>query len=45
MYTGWFATHYPQFGDSTFIFSFILGAVLYLILTVPEGVTAAVAAE
>lgn len=45
LYAGWFATHYPQFGDSTFIISFILGAVLYMLLSVPEPAVAAVAAE
>jgi NCS1 family nucleobase:cation symporter-1 len=46
MHSGWFAVHYPQFGDSTFIVSFILAAVLYVLFTVPEEmVTAPVAAE
>jgi NCS1 family nucleobase:cation symporter-1 len=46
LYTGPFATAFPQFGDSTFIFSFILGAVLYFALTVPaQTATAAVLAE
>jgi NCS1 family nucleobase:cation symporter-1 len=45
MYTGWFASKYAQFGDSTFIFSFFLGAVLYLVLTVPAQVTSVAAAE
>ncbi len=35
LYTGWFASTYPQFGDSTFIVSFILGAALYMALTKP----------
>jgi nucleobase:cation symporter-1, NCS1 family len=46
MHSGWFAVHYPQFGDSTFIVSFILAAVLYVLFTVPEEmVRASVAAE
>jgi NCS1 family nucleobase:cation symporter-1 len=46
MYTGPFASAYPQFGDCTFIFSFVLGAVLYFALTVPaEMVTATAPAE
>jgi len=46
MYTGKFATAYPQFGDCTFIVSFVLGALLYFALTVPaEAATAAVPAE
>ncbi|HQT46863.1 MAG: cytosine permease [Acidocella sp. 20-63-7] len=45
MYTGWFAAKYPQFGDSTFIVSFVLGAVLYFLLTVPERITVRAAAQ
>jgi NCS1 family nucleobase:cation symporter-1 len=45
MHTGWFAANYPQFGDCTFIVSFILGGVLYLALSAPEPATATVAAE
>lgn len=40
MYTGWFAAKYPQFGDSTFIVSFVLGAIFYMVLTVPARITA-----
>ena len=36
MYTGWFAARYPQFGDCTFIVSFILGGILYLALTTQD---------
>jgi NCS1 family nucleobase:cation symporter-1 len=35
LYTGPFAKAFPQFGDCTFIVSFILAAVLYMLLTVP----------
>ncbi len=45
MHTGWFAATYPQFGDTTFIVSFILGGVLYMALTVPEMAGVPVAAE
>jgi NCS1 family nucleobase:cation symporter-1 len=45
LYTGWFAHAYPQFGDSTFIVGFVLGAALYLGLTVPSAVGAMAAAE
>ncbi len=44
MHTGWFATNYPQFGDCTFIVSFILGGVLYLALSAPEPAISTVAA-
>jgi NCS1 family nucleobase:cation symporter-1 len=40
LHAGWFATNYPQFGDSTFIVSFILGGVLYFLLTTPGTSTA-----
>jgi NCS1 family nucleobase:cation symporter-1 len=33
MYTGPFATAFPQFGDSTFIVSFVIAGVFYLALT------------
>jgi NCS1 family nucleobase:cation symporter-1 len=39
MHTGWFAATYPQFGDATFIVSFILGGILYLALSTPEQAT------
>jgi NCS1 family nucleobase:cation symporter-1 len=46
MYTGPFAAAFPQFGDCTFIFSFVLGAVLYMVLTVPaETASVTVPAE
>ncbi|MDE8346555.1 MAG: cytosine permease [Acidocella sp.] len=45
MYTGWFAAKYPQFGDSTFIVAFIVGAALYMALTVPSMIIAAAPAE
>jgi NCS1 family nucleobase:cation symporter-1 len=45
MYTGWFAAKYPQFGDSTFIVSFIIGGILYLALSVPAMVTSTAPAE
>jgi NCS1 family nucleobase:cation symporter-1 len=35
LYTGPFALKHPQFGDSTFIVSFIAAAVLYLVLSKP----------
>jgi NCS1 family nucleobase:cation symporter-1 len=43
MHTGWFAATYPQFGDMTFIVSFFLAGILYMLLTTGEmvGVTAA----
>lgn len=45
MYTGPFAAKYPQFGDSTFIVSFVVAGILYFVLTVPEMVAAPAAAE
>jgi NCS1 family nucleobase:cation symporter-1 len=45
MYTGWFAAKYPQFGDCTFVVSFFLGGILYLVLTAPAMVTSAAPAE
>jgi NCS1 family nucleobase:cation symporter-1 len=47
MHTGWFAANYPQFGDLTFIVSFFVAGILYMLLTVPgrEVVGAVVAAE
>ena len=33
LYTGFFAKSHPQFGDITFIASFIIAAVLYLLMT------------
>ena len=41
LYTGPFALKYPQFGDSTFIVSFIAAAVLYLVLSKPVRVSVA----
>ncbi|OYV40980.1 MAG: cytosine permease, partial [Rhodospirillales bacterium 20-64-7] len=41
MYTGWFAARFPQFGDTTFIVSFVLGGVLYWGLTAPRSVAVA----
>ncbi|WP_297368493.1 cytosine permease [Acidocella sp.] len=35
LYTGVFAASHPQFGDSTFIVSFVIGAVMYMLLTKP----------
>ena len=43
LFTGPFAAKFPQFGDSTFIVSFVAAGVLYLVLTTPG--TATVAAE
>jgi NCS1 family nucleobase:cation symporter-1 len=45
MYTGWFAARYPQFGDCTFIVSFLLGGLLYLVLTARAPITAPELAE
>ena len=45
LWVGPFAAKFPQFGDSTFIVSFILAALLYLALTVAEPEAVAVAAE
>jgi NCS1 family nucleobase:cation symporter-1 len=45
MYTGWFAAKYPQFGDCTFIVSFILGGLIYLALSAPGYVSAIAVAE
>jgi nucleobase:cation symporter-1, NCS1 family len=44
MHTGWFAANYPQFGDSTFVESFILGGILYLALSTPDPAAATIAA-
>lgn len=41
LHTGWFAAAYPQFGDSTFVVSGVLGAVLYFLITTPGTATAA----
>ncbi len=41
LYTGPFALKHPQFGDSTFIVSFVLAAVLYLVLSKPAVALAA----
>lgn len=35
LFVGPFAAHHPEFGDSTFIISFLAGALLYLALTTP----------
>lgn len=45
LHTGWFAAKYPQFGDSTFIVSFVVASVLYLLLTTPARAGVAQAAE
>ncbi len=45
LYTGLFARSYPQFGDITFIVSFFVGGIFYLLLTAPAPSTLAVAAE
>ncbi len=45
LYTGPFATAFPQFGDSTFIVSFILAGVLYMLLSTSASAGAAVPAE
>lgn len=45
MYTGMFAKAFPQCGDLTFIVSFVLAAVLYLVLTVPAAATLGAAGE
>ena len=45
LYTGVFARDYPQFGDITFVVSFFIAGILYLLLTAPAPVTVAVAAE
>ncbi|WP_298284350.1 cytosine permease [Acidocella sp.] len=37
LYTGVFAAGHPQFGDSTFVVSFVIGAVLYMLLTKPAA--------
>jgi NCS1 family nucleobase:cation symporter-1 len=39
LYTGRFAATHPQFGDSTFVVSFIAAAVLYLALSKPASGT------
>jgi len=41
LYTGPFALKHPQFGDSTFIVSFVLAAVLYIALSKPVRVSVA----
>jgi NCS1 family nucleobase:cation symporter-1 len=45
LYTGPFAAKFPQFGDMTFIVSFFLAGILYMLLTTPApqmlGATAA----
>jgi NCS1 family nucleobase:cation symporter-1 len=43
IYTGVFAANHPQFGDSTFVVSFVAGAVLYLLLTKPAQAALAAA--
>jgi NCS1 family nucleobase:cation symporter-1 len=45
LYTGPFALKYPQFGDSTFIVSFVVAALLYLVLSTPDSATAPAPAE
>ena len=45
LYTGIFARDFPQFGDVTFIISFFVAGILYLILTAPAPVAATVPAE
>ncbi len=40
LYTGPFAVKYPQFGDATFVVSFIVAAVLYLVLSKPVAAAA-----
>jgi NCS1 family nucleobase:cation symporter-1 len=45
LYTGPFAMKYPQFGDSTFIVSFLAAGILYMLLSTPASTTEAVAAE
>ena len=37
IHTGRFAASHPQFGDSTFIVSFILAGILYLVLSTPKA--------
>ena len=41
LHTGLFAATHPQFGDSTFIVSFILAGILYLALSTAKPVTVA----
>jgi len=45
LYTGPFAAKYPQFGDATFIVSFLVAGVLYLALTSGKSATVTAAAE
>ena len=44
LYTGPFATKFPQFGDATFIVSFVVAGALYLLLSRPAAATARVPA-
>ncbi len=45
IYTGFFAAKHPQFGDITFIVSFFLAGIFYMLLTKPAFVMATSAAE
>jgi NCS1 family nucleobase:cation symporter-1 len=45
LFTGPFAARFPQFGDSTFIVSFVVAAVLYFALTTGKDATVTAAAE
>ena len=45
LYTGSFARTHPEFGDITFIVSFFIAGVIYMLLTAPAAVNVPVAAE